>query len=236
VLSDVFRGKFLSSLERMRDELSYPGSIAELKEPGRFKHLLRAAAEKRWVVYAKRPFAGPEQVLNYLGNYTHRVAISNHRILKLENDQVHFRYRNRKTGESQVMVLHATEFLRRFLLHVLPSKLVRMRHYGILGSRMKRLKLEACRQILLPPAAIGTTTTTPAVPAPPQATSDWKQWLKEKTGIDLERCRACGAQGSMRQTRELKPRLRAHPRSRDFWKKTPDSAQPRAGPAVRDTS
>ena len=231
VLSEVFQGKFVNRLERMREQLSYPGSIAGLKEPGRFKHLLRAAVEKRWVVYAKRPFAGPEAVLNYLGNYTHRVAISNYRILKLENDHVHFRYRDRKTRESKVMVLHATEFMRRFLLHVLPPKLVRMRHYGILGSRMKKLKLETCRQILLPPAPIATR---PSVPTP-QAPSDWKQWLKEKTGVDLDSCRACGAR-AMRETFVLKPRLRAHLRSRDFWKQGAEPERARDGPELKDTS
>jgi hypothetical protein len=237
VLSDVFCGKFLSRLERMHGELTFPGSMGSFKEPGRFKHLLRQAAEKRWVVYAKRPFAGAEQVLNYLGNYTHRVAISNHRILKLEDDHVHFRYRDRKTRESKVMVLHATEFLRRFLLHVLPPKLVRMRHYGILGSRMKKLKLDACRQILLPQLTSTTqqTSASPLSPSQPQAPSDWKQWLKEKTGVDLERCRACGAQ-AMHETFVLKPLLRAHPRSGDFWTRRTTVAKARAGPEARDTS
>ena len=174
-------------------------------------------------------------MLNYLGNYTHRVAISTHRILQLENDHVHFRYRDRKTGESKIMVLHAREFMRRFLLHVLPPKLVRMRHYGILGSRMKKIKLEACRKILLPtPPPVPESTAVAASPAQ-EPHSDWKQWLKEKTGIDLGRCRTCGA-AAMRETLVLRPRLRSHPRSRDFLKEGTKPAQARDGPELRDTS
>jgi hypothetical protein len=226
VLAEVFRGKFLSRLEQMRAELTYPAAIGELKDPGRFKNLLIKSAEKPWVVYAKRPFAGPKAVLNYLGNYTHRIAISNFRILKCENDHVHFRYRDYKTGETKIMALHAKEFLRRFLLHVLPSRFVRMRHYGLLGSRSKQDKLARSREILTPPAH--------AVDAPlpgNSISSDWKQWLKEKTGVDLARCRACG-QAGMREVMVLKPRF--HTRARDLWKNT---GPPFATPSVKwDTS
>lgn len=198
ILSEVFRGKFLSSLEKMRDKLIYPGAIEELKDPGRFKNLLRKATENRWVVYAKRPFAGPKQVLNYLGNYTHRVAISNSRLIKIENDHVHFHYKDYRSGGSKVMVLHASEFMRRFLLHTLPRKFVRIRHYGIMGSRFKKQKLEHSRAALkVPPTPAAQTE---------KASLDWKQWLKQKTGIDLSRCRKC-ENGEMREVLSFSPRL-----------------------------
>ncbi len=204
-LSSVFRGKFLSALEKMRAQLHYPSHLVELKDPGRFKNLLRRACEKNWVVYAKRPFAGPKQVLEYLGNYTHRVAISNYRLLKLENDHVHFRYRDNKTGKSAVMVLHAREFMRRFLLHVLPRKFVRMRHYGFLGSRFKQEKLASARQALgvLPAPADPAVS---AIPRPAPVKPDWKEWLKKTTGVDLRRCRTCQIV-AMREVRTLRPKL-----------------------------
>jgi hypothetical protein len=184
-------------------------------------------------------------VLNYLGNYTHRVAISNHRILKLENDHVHFRYRDRKIKESKVMVLHAQEFLRRFLLHVLPPKFVRMRHYGILGSRKKQSQLEKCRTILMPkPAAApmasspADTSTAAASPSSQLAREDWKEWLKEKTGVDLNRCRHCGAQ-SMQTTQVLESKIRTRTRVRIFWKTdfgTPRSSRARDAPPPKDSS
>jgi Putative transposase/Transposase zinc-binding domain len=185
VLSDVFRGKFLSALEKMRTDLKYPGSIESLQDAGKFKHLLREAAAQPWIVYTKRPFAGPKQVLNYLGNYTHRIAISNYRLLALEKDHVRFRYRDyRDGGKTKEMELHAKEFMRRFLLHVLPSRFVRIRHYGMLGSRVKKKALEKARTILGAPVKIEANATLPA-------TSDWKEWFKQKTGIDVTRCRKC---------------------------------------------
>jgi hypothetical protein len=186
VLSEVFRGKYLSELERLRPDLRYPGSAAEYENPGRFKNLLIQAASKPWVVYVKRPFAGPKQVLNYLGNYTHRIAVSNHRILKLENHHVTFRYRDyRDGGKNKEMKLHASEFMRRFLLHVLPSRFVRIRHYGMLGSRFKKQRLEKVRTIL------GAKSTDEPQAQATSATSNWEQWMKEKTGVDPRRCRSC---------------------------------------------
>ena len=219
VLSQVFRGKYLEALEKLRPELEYPGALREFQNTGRFKNLLIQAASQDWVVYAKRPFAGPKQVLNYLGNYTHRVAISNYRLLKIEDDHVHFRYRDyRDDNKQKVMALHAREFMRRFLLHVLPSRFVRIRHCGLLGSRSKKRNLEKARTIL------GVTRTEVAEPAvaekekPATATADWKTWLKAKTGRDVTRCASC-KDGRLIRIRELErwPWRRRSAVGRSLW-------------------
>jgi hypothetical protein len=117
ILSQVFRGKFLSQLEKDHGKLKFKGKLEHLSNPSEFKNLLIKSAEKSWVIYAKKPFAGPKQVISYLGNYTHRVAISNHRLLKIENEEVSFRYRDYKDeNKKKVMTLHTKEFMRRFLL------------------------------------------------------------------------------------------------------------------------
>lgn len=141
-LSDVFRGKLLSKLQS--------AAAAQHFDPSpNFDQQLRAASFKRWVVYCKRPFAGPMQVLNYLGRYTHRIAISNSRIVSLHDGQVTFSYRDRADqNRKKLLTLPAEEFLRRFLLHVVPPHLVRIRYYGFLASPKKRELLARCRTAL----------------------------------------------------------------------------------------
>jgi hypothetical protein len=143
VLSRVFRGKFLAGLRAAfaKGELRFAAD--------RFEQMLSAAASKDWVVYAKPPFGGPEQVLKYLARYTHRVAISDARLLDFEDGMVRFRYKDYAHGNrKRVMTLTAMEFVRRLLLHVLPTGFVRIRHYGILANRHRHQKLELCRQLL----------------------------------------------------------------------------------------
>ena len=120
-----------------------------------FAQLLARVKARKWVVYAKRPFAGPEQVLDYVGRYTHRVAISNNRLLDIENGQVRFQWKDYRHGDQiKTMTLSADEFIRRFLLHVLPDGFQRIRYYGFLGNRYRREKLEQCRRLLgMPPPA-----------------------------------------------------------------------------------
>jgi hypothetical protein len=159
VLSRVFRGKFLASLRRAYtdQQLTCCGSLAALNDPRAFDELLKRAYQTEWVVYAKPPFGGPEQVLKYLARYTHRVAISNQRLVKLEDGNVTFRWKNyAKGGCSQLMTVTAVEFIRRFLLHVLPQGFVRIRHFGFLCNRQRHL-LELCRKLLscaTPPANV----------------------------------------------------------------------------------
>ena len=143
-LSVVFRAKFLDHLTTAyaNDKLGFPGRAAAFAPVPQFQQLLAAVRKKKWVVYAKRPFSSPETVLEYLGRYTHRVAISNHRILSVKDNRVVFLYRDRKDSSRQkTMTLDAGEFIRRFLLHVLPCGLMRIRHFGFLANRCKTAQL-----------------------------------------------------------------------------------------------
>lgn len=151
VLRVVFRGKFLQALERAfkTHKLTLAGQLAPLQSPAQFAALLRAAAQPNWVVYAKQPFAGPAQVLTYLSRYTHRIAISNSRLLSLANASVTFRWRDYAHGhQARTMTLEANEFLRRFLLHVLPTSFVRIRYFGLLANRCRAQLLALCRSHL----------------------------------------------------------------------------------------
>jgi hypothetical protein len=151
ILSRLFRGKFLDYLKKaFQDQrLRFFGNSRDLEKPKEFQKLLDQAYSKPWVVYAKPPFAGPKQVLRYLGNYTHRVAISNHRILDVQGGIVRFRYKDYRDGNARkIMALSASEFMRRFLLHVLPKRFVRIRCYGFLSNRNKKELLARCRELL----------------------------------------------------------------------------------------
>jgi hypothetical protein len=151
VLSRVFRGKFLQRLREAYDrgQLQFHGSLLEQGTSTGFAKLVAESYRTEWVVYAKPPFGGPEQVLKYLARYTHRVAISNTRLLHLENGQVTFRWKDYAAGSRvRTMTLSAAEFLRRFLLHVLPTGFVRIRHYGFLANCHRQTKLTLCRALL----------------------------------------------------------------------------------------
>jgi hypothetical protein len=150
-LSRVFRGKFVDGLKQLfaQDKLQFHGSQQYLAAPGYFPSFLRKLFCKDWVVYAKPPFGGAEHVLNYLARYTHRVAISNHRLVAFEDDRVSFRWRDyAHGGKKKVMTVSAHEFLRRFMLHVLPGGLVRIRHFGLFANRRRTAALERCRALL----------------------------------------------------------------------------------------
>ena len=151
VLSRVFRGKFLAGLKRLhhREKLQCAGPAAALADRRQFAKLLRRLHRHDWVVYAKPAFGGPLQVLRYLGRYTHRVAISNHRLLAFEEERVTFRWKDYAHGSKPgTMTLCATEFLRRFFLHVLPKGFVRIRHFGFLANRFRASRLAFARQLL----------------------------------------------------------------------------------------
>ena len=153
VLSSLFRRLFLEALAQAfrEEQLSFHGNLEVLGRTRPFQQLLDTLREMEWVVYAKPPFGGPEQVLDYLDRYTHRVAIANNRLLSLDQEQVRFRYKNYRAHQSQqkrTMTLAAGEFIRRFLLHTIPPGFQRIRHYGLLASRHKRKTLSHCRQLL----------------------------------------------------------------------------------------
>ena len=151
VLRRVFRGKFVAGLKSafQHNQLRFSGELALLAQPKTFACWLRPLYRKNWVVYCKPPFAGPAYVLQYLGRYTHRVAISNHRLVSLADGQVTFRWRDSAHhNEQKVMSLSFDEFLRRFLLHLLPKGFVRIRHFGFLANRRRATLLPLCRQAL----------------------------------------------------------------------------------------
>jgi hypothetical protein len=170
-LSQVFRGKFVAALAHAFDSgrINLAGSSTALVEPVQRARLLAALRDPSWVVYAKQPFAGPQQVLDYLGRYTHRVAISNQRLLSVSDQQVRFRYKDYAHGNARkVLALDVPEFIRRFLLHVLPTGFVRIRHYGIIANRAKATKLTRAR------TALGQPSMPP--PRPPESIAAF--WLR----------------------------------------------------------
>jgi len=161
--SEVFRGKFLEALQLARAsvQLQFHGLLHGLAQPTLFRSLIRQLYATRWVVYCKPPFGGPDQVLRYLGAYTHRVAISNRRLVSFLDDQVTFRWRDSAhKNKKRLLTLPVDEFLRRFLLHVLPRGFVRIRHFGFLASRRRGALLPLCQQVL---ARASSTTHSVAV-------------------------------------------------------------------------
>jgi len=182
VLSRRFRKVYLRYLEQAfaAGKLRFYGDRKPLSDPANFAQYLAPLREMEWVVYAKRPFGGPERVLDYLGRYTHRVAISNNRLLDMKDGQVTFTYKDYKHEQRQkVMTLSADEFLRRFLLHVLPDGFQRIRHYGLLANRHRAENLARCRELL-------------AVPVPiPQPEPDYRERCRQLSGLDPLRCPQC---------------------------------------------
>ena len=171
--------------------LHFAGSLDALADPSAFAAHLQPTRQTEWVVYAKRPFAGPQQVLEYVGRYTHRVAIANQRLLDMDDGHVRFRYKNYRAAPSQTpqtMTLDAPEFIRRFLLHVLPSGFHRIRYYGWLGHRHRTETLARCRELL------GTATRQHRLP--PRRPSDYRDRYASLTGVSLRTCPRC-ADGHM---------------------------------------
>jgi hypothetical protein len=151
VLSRFFRKRFLVHLRRsfQKGKLQFHGELESLAQPAAFEALCQKAGRREWVVYAKRPFGGPEQVLKYLARYTHRVAISNRRLLSIENGRVTFEWKDYAAGnQTKTMTLEAVEFIRRFLLHVLPSGFVHIRHFGFLANRKRKESLALCQSLV----------------------------------------------------------------------------------------
>lgn len=185
----LFRGKLLDALRRAHRQgrLRLDGPAAPLADPRRFRRLLDSLHRTRWVVYCKPPFGDKDQVFRYLGQYTHRVGISNHRLVSLDSRGVTFRTR----GDARV-TLAPEEFLRRFVLHVLPRGFVKIRHHGLFAPGHLHTKLAVAHELL------GRTSTTPDVPASatrsdPAAPRDFRELLLALTGLDLRPCFRCGA-------------------------------------------
>ena len=203
VLSRRFRTLFLAQLQAafVAGELHFSGTLATLAEPTAFAVRLDALRAVEWVVYAKRPFAGPEQVLAYLGRYTHRVALANSRLTRLADGQVDFTWKDyRQHGKTKVMTLAADEFIRRFLLHAVPDGFHRIRHIGFLANGHRTAKLALCRALLAAP--------TPDPPPP----ENYRERTRRLTGQALDVCPHCG--GAMLERGPLPRRRQPQP---PFW-------------------
>src|SRR5580658_3458171 len=184
VLSRLFRGLFLHDLQRAftAGELNFFSAHRHLYEPAAFRYYLAPTWDTDWVVYAKRPFAGPAQVLDYVGRYTHRVAISNNRLMSLAGGKVSFRWKDYRDGNRQkTMTLDGGEFIRRFLIHVLPDGFHRIRYYGFLGNCHRASKLAQCRELL------GMAPPLPAT----GPSADYRDRFEALTGLSLRQCPHC---------------------------------------------
>jgi hypothetical protein len=185
VMSALFGGKFLDLLKKSfkSGELVFPGSISHLKQPRDFETFMRKLYQKKWVVYCKPPFDGAKGVLQYLGRYTHRIAVSNNRILDLRDGNVSFLWQDyADDNRKKTMTLKADEFIRRFLLHVLPSRYVRIRHFGLLANRKRNHAIAVCRKILGAGKIIAKEDSR-------QET--WQELLLRICGIDVTACPVC---------------------------------------------
>ena len=182
-LSVVFRKKFINVLGIAFDkgQFVFPGDIAALATKRQFSRFIDSLWEHRWVVYCKKPFGGPEQVLDYIGRYTHRVAISNNRIINIQDGRVTFAYRDRKEGDVQKSKkIKADEFIRRFLLHVLPAGFMRIRHFGFLANRCKKQNIQQIREFKGVSESVTKKTKKNA-----------QELMLELTGTDIAMCPCC---------------------------------------------
>ena len=183
VLSRLFRAKFLCYLKQVFDQgkLRFFSALQPLADPKAFAQFLRTNREHEWVVYAKPPFGGPAQVLDYLGRYTHRVAVSNDRLVAFQDGKVTFQWRDRnQNNRIRALTLDAHEFIRRFLLHILPHQFAKIRYFGFLANRHRRDRISHCRELLNAP--------------PPESDTqllDWKSRHQALTGESLDICSAC---------------------------------------------
>jgi hypothetical protein len=202
VLSRVFRGKFVDLLKRAfkRRELTFDGAVEDLTEETRFEQWVDQVVRHDWVVYAKRPFSGPETVLKYLARYTHRVAISNERLIALRDGSVSFRWKDyTQHGRPRTMTIAAVEFIRRFLLHVLPTGFMKIRHYGFMANRCRDSKLAFIRELL-----------EVKLPSPPERVSASQAENDEHPQNSDQLCRQC-QQGRLQIIMRLLPMRIAPP-------------------------
>jgi hypothetical protein len=209
-LSMVFRGKFIESLQKAyaKGGLDFPGTIAKYATPDGFSGLIRALRAKDWVVFSKKPFAGPQQVLDYVGRYTHRVAISNNRIVDVKDGMVTFTYRDRKDNDTlKLTTVDSGEFIKRFLLHVLPVGFMKIRHFGFLANKSKKETIQLCREL------IGDNTQHPE-----RTKKTATELMVELTGTDITRCPCC-REGTMIIIMEMPyPSRRAYSYSHSGYK------------------
>jgi len=193
-LAKELRKRYLKKMEEgfAHEKLIFPGNTQIYGCPRKFKTLIQSLFQTKWIVYAKRPFAGPQQVLEYLGRYTHRVAISNNRIVTIKNDKVTFTYKDRKNNdELKDMTLGAGEFIRRFLLHVLPKRFMKIRYFGFLANTNKKKCIPLLRKLIDPSAQL-----------PEKITETVQEMMSRLTGEDMTCCPQC-QKGRMVKVRKL---------------------------------
>jgi len=193
-LAKAFKNYYLQKLQTayQNNKLIFPGNTAKYQPQQEFEKLVKSLSKVKWIAYAKRPFAGPEQVLEYLGRYTHRVAISNNRIISIDNGQVSFTYRDREgNNEIREMTLDAHEFIRRFLLHVLPMGFVKIRYFGFLSHKNKKQAIAIIRKLIDPDAKL-----------PEKIAETIVEMMLRLTGTDITCCPKC-AKGKMKIIRKL---------------------------------
>jgi hypothetical protein len=200
VISRKFRGKFLYYLNKLYldNKLKFPKNISELSSRNIFDLFKENLYKKEWIVYSKAPFSSAEYVLQYLGRYTHRVAISDNRIIKVDNEKVVFKWRDyRDKNKEKVMSLKPTEFIRRFTMHILPDRFIKIRHYGILANRNKNLKLKRCKEIFrIRPKEIEDLSSA--------------ELFFKLTGIKIGKCKNC-EKGNLIKISKIMPRSTSPP-------------------------
>jgi len=199
-LSEKITGKFVHLLKSARDQgkLIFHGSIENLGKLAGFRQFIKRLRDKKWHIYIKEPFAGPEQVFQYVSQYTHRVAISNHRIRSIDDELVTFTARdNNNPGKKRIVKVSPEEFIRRFLLHVLPSGFVKIRHYGLIAPGNIKTKFESVRLLLEKnrPDSVDHAAPSPET----DTTSTWQDLYARLTGVDLTKCPKCSSGKLVRQ-------------------------------------
>lgn len=192
-LAKEFKKRYLQSLKSayQNEKLIFPGNTVRYQSQQEFEKLVQSLSKVQWIAYAKRPFAGPEQVLEYLGRYTHRVAISNNRILSIDNGKVTFTYRDRENNETREMSLDANEFIRRFLMHVLPRGFMKIRYFGFLSHKNKKQAIPLLRKLIDPNAKL-----------PEKINETIFEMMLRLTGTDITCCPKC-KKGKMKMIRKL---------------------------------
>ena len=190
-LSKIIRAKFAQALEKVYQEGRLKGNAPCLEGKAQFARFTRKLKRKKWVVYCKGLFHGSKKAYDYLSRYTHRVAISNHRLLSLDDHLVTFRARdNRNPGRHRFVTIHAQEFIRRFLLHILPPRFVKIRHFGLMAPCNAKTKLESARALIINQEP--TPGEVPAKPDIPKVSKTWQQMMEDLTGINPTLCPQCG--------------------------------------------
>ena len=197
VMSRLFRGKLLDYIKKeyYKGRLKLSEEMNDLRVINNFEDFIGNLKSKEWVVYCKPLFKNPEKVLEYFGRYTHRVAISNYRIIKIENDKIYFKWKDYgDNNKTKIMVLEAVEFIRRFLLHILPRKFVKIRYYGLLGNRKRREKIKFIRELL---SKERITSDTECIEE-----KNWQELYYDLTGINIDICPVC-KKGHMKMKEKL---------------------------------